>query len=223
MFCVMIVCLIVMSNMYGGIMCILRSYQRQEYSTASQRKAQRHIRGLITSFIILGLFTVLWLPNVIMDMYVSIRIMSTGDPQDFKVHHKVFPFLNALLIVNAICDPIVYAMRMKEIQSSLKLLMCFKQPTFSNKRNGFGDALRNRTSTTSANVPLRFIRRQYSSNSTNTTVCSGVSGTSMSERQTISRKGTITSQGSEMTEDTPLSGNASMSQFDVYMEEETTP
>ena len=217
MFCVVLVCLIVMVVMYGGIMYILHSYQRQEYSTASQRKAQRHIRGLITSFIILGLFAVLWLPNCILDAYATLRMALHLDLNAMKIHQQVFLYLYALLILNCVCDPVVYAMRMKEIQESLKLLMCFKSPTFSNKRNSFGDALRSRASTASANIPLRYIRRQYSSNSTNTTVCSGVSGNSMTDRQGISRKGTLTSQGSELTEDTPLSAGMSMSQFDdVY-------
>lgn len=212
MFCIVLTCLVVMTAMYGSIMCILRTYQKQEYATVSQRKAQRHIRGLITSFIILGLFTVLWLPSCIMDAYTILRVHYSTDFRIVKTHSKLMWYLYALVILNAVCDPIIYALRMREIQESLKSLLRFKRRTFSNKMNGFEEALRNRSSNSS--IPFRFTYRQYSTNSTNTTVYSGVSGSSLKDKQGFSRKGTLTSQVSEMTEDTPLSGNIPMPQLD---------
>lgn len=204
MFCVVLVCLIVMCVMYGRIMRILCQYQPKAYSTASQRKAQRHIRGLFTSMIILKLFALLWLPSCIMDAYTALRMYYAPD-QVFKVFSnvdKVTTYLYALVIANAILDPIVYAMRMKDIQKSLRSLLRFKRPTFSNKMNGFTESLHNRSS--NGSIPLRYVQRQYSTNSTNTTVYSGISGNSVSsDRPAFSRKSTLTSQGS-ITEDTPL-------------------
>lgn len=190
-------------------MYILHSYQRQEYATASQRKARRHIRGLITSFIILGIFAIFWLPSTIMEAYALLRLKYSQDLNASEIHQKWILYLYALVILNAVCDPIVYAMRMREIQEGLKTFLRFRRPTFANKMNGFGDALRGRTS--NSGLPMKYVQRQYSTNSTNTTV---YSGTSLSERANFSRKGTITSQVSELTEDTPLSGNMSMTQFD---------
>lgn len=210
MFCVVLVCLTVMTVMYGGIMYILYSYQRQEYATASQRKAQRHIRGLITSFIILGIFAVLWLPSCIMDVYTMIRMKYSGDMNAKKQHDQYILYLYAMVILNAICDPIVYAMRMREIQEGLKTLLRFKRPTFSNKMNSFGEQLRSRSSNNS--IPLKHVQRQYSTNSTNTTV---YSGNSLCERANFSRKGTMTSQASDLTEETPLSAITSIGQFDL--------
>lgn len=172
MFCVVLACLSVMSAMYGCIMCILYRYQQQEYATISQRKAKRHIRGLITSFIILGLFAILWLPNCLMDAYAILRMTIADDIMVHKVHQKVYWYLYALVILNAICDPIVYAMRMREIQESLKILLCFKRPTFSNKMNGFGDSLKPNST---GSIPLKYVQRQFS-NSTNVTVCSNGGG-----------------------------------------------
>ena len=210
MFCVVLICLVVMTITYGGIMHILYSYQRQGYTTAPQRKAKRHIRGLITSLIILGIFAILWLPSCIMDAYTTLRLKYSHDTQAEKIRQKLFLYLYALVILNAVCDPIVYALRMREIQEGLKTFLRFQRPTFSNKMNGFGDTLRSRSSNMS--FPSKYAQRQYSTNSTNTTV---YSGTSLSERATnFSRKGTMTSQVSELTEDTPLSGNISMTQLE---------
>lgn len=207
MFCVVVACFAVMTFMYGGIVFILRGYQQQQYATAPQRKARRHIRGLITSFIILGIFAILWLPSTVLEIYSMIA----WDPSNTQLNYRYGLYFYALVILNAVCDPIVYALRMHEIQEGLKTFLRFRRPTFANKMNGFGDALlRSRSSNNS--LPMKHVQRQYSTNSTNTTVYSGAS---MSDRANFSRKGTMTSQVSELTEDTPLSGNMSMTQFEL--------
>lgn len=226
MFCVVLVCLGGMTVMYGRIMWILYKYQQQEYVTVTQRKAQRHLRGLITSFIILGLFAVLWLPNSIMDAYTTIR-MSQPQTHDqmkkvTKLHQYAFWYLYALVILNAICDPIVYAMRMRDIQESLKLLLCFKRPTFNHKMKRFGE---NQNQNSNSSIPLKYVQRQFS-NSTNMTVCSGhnmlPASTSISstipERTIYSRNGTITSQTSE--EETPLHRQSSLTQNDTDLDDQ---
>lgn len=191
-------------------MCILYRYQKQEYATASQRKAKRHIRGLITSFIILGLFAVLWLPSCIMDAYSILRISTGASVHDNKLNEQVFWYLYALVILNTICDPVVYAMRMREIQSSLKVLLCFKrkssQKTSVLKHNSSGS------------MPLKYVQRQFS-NSTNMTVSSAgtlpmsmsTNSTIQQERQSHSRKGTITSHAANdsIDEETPLQNDPS--------------
>ncbi|XP_067933964.1 melanocortin receptor 5-like [Watersipora subatra] len=210
MFCVVVMCLAIMTTMYGGIMSILYTYQRQGYTTAPQRKARRHIRGLITSLIILGIFAILWLPSCILDVYTILQMKITNDMSVVKMHQQLMLYLYALVVMNAVCDPLVYALRMREIQAGLKTFLRFQRPTFSNKMNSLGKALRNRSSN-NYKFPVKYTRRQYSNNSTSTTIYSGAS---LSERASFSRKGTMTSQVSEMTEDTPLSGNTSMMQFE---------
>lgn len=204
MFGVVLLCLAVMIVMYGMIMWILYRYQHHEYGTVSERKAQRHIRGLITSFIILGLFAILWLPNCVLDIY-TILMAANQDFSANNMHQKVYWYLYAFVILNAICDPIVYAMRMREIQQSLQLLLCFRRPTFNNQTNGFGEQLRH---TSSGGLPLKYVQRQYS-NSTNTTMTSSMPNSTTtslvdSGKNGRGRKGTLSSQTSDVTEETPF-------------------
>lgn len=214
--------------MYGCIMWILYRYQQQDYATATQRKAQRHVRGLITSFIILGLFAILWLPNCIMDAYTTVVLykaranpeMQKSKFQNFQIYQHVFSYLYALVILNAICDPIVYAMRMRDIQESLKLLLCFKRPTFSNKIRGFGE---NRKQSSNSSLPLKYVQRQFS-NSTNTTMCSGgtlpasaSTNSTIQERKVSSRNGTLISQTSE--EELPLHRQSILTQNDTDLDD----
>ena len=87
-------------------------------------------KALWTTLVIIGTFVICWLPYMIFQivMVIQIHVDSESVTKLFGIFLKANKYLYALLLVNCIFDPIIYAVRLKDVQKGyIRLLSrCFK-------------------------------------------------------------------------------------------------
>ena len=131
------VCLFVMVFIYTKI-----------YRTVSQRMApgvrhqvkseeRRNRRALITTLLILGSFVLCWIPGCLFQIIMIISVKNTFIERDLivKLVQADYYFFD-LLLLNSICDPIIYTVRTYEVQLGYRRMFsaCFKRPYLDRKR-----------------------------------------------------------------------------------------
>ncbi len=126
-FAVAILGLFFMLFVYIKIYCKVK-YTR-EGNISSEQSHVRHEakwnRGaLVTTLLILGTFVLCWLPNCLYQ--VSLIVLTQTDQSflqaNLGVLLEVDRYLYDLLLVNSICDPIIYTARMREVQLGYRRL-----------------------------------------------------------------------------------------------------
>ena len=82
------------------------------------RKVKRNKRGLVTTMCIVGTFMVCWLPFSIFTSVTVFRMsyLSDSATEYYKTSQKLDMYLYTLLLLNSLCDPIIYAMRMRQVK-----------------------------------------------------------------------------------------------------------
>lgn len=87
---------------------------------------QRRKRGLCTTMLILVTFIVCWLPYCLFDITVNFILVSSPyslpDPKLLLLHARANYFLYDLILLNSLCDPLIYAWRMREVQRGYRHL-----------------------------------------------------------------------------------------------------
>ena len=127
--CIALVSLILMSLLYISIYRTVSSHRipGAQYG----QEARRNGRALFTTALILGTFMVCWLPLCIFQVVLMLKVKT--DPssvQELKsVLYKADKYLYDLLLLNSLMDPIIYTVRMPDIQLGYKRLFrkCFSQ------------------------------------------------------------------------------------------------
>lgn len=111
------VCFIIMAVFYSQVFHTI--YQYQTMTGRHQRHMRRNIKGLVTTLLILGSFLVCWLPHCIFEAYILVKsqIDHMGVMAQYKLVMRVDYYLYSLWLANSVCDPIIYAVRMREIKN----------------------------------------------------------------------------------------------------------
>lgn len=122
MFGIVIVCMLSMLYMYLHIYCEIKGKTKRD--TVNDIKAHRNNRALVTTLFILGTFAVCWLPICIFNVALIIITRCSMD-----VVHDITPLLTKidrylydLMLLNTLCDPIIYTIRMDEVRRGYFLL-----------------------------------------------------------------------------------------------------
>ena len=135
LFATAVITLSSMTYIYIRIYTKIRSHSKPGFSLNSSQSnnskrmmAQmvlKNKRALITTLFILGTFILCWMPNCLFEVtliaYIKLHPSSLEEMRYLLV--KVNRHLYNLLIVNSILDPIIYAIRIREIRLGYKRLI----------------------------------------------------------------------------------------------------
>ena len=121
--------LISMSCIYIRIYIQIRKYTN--FEGRHQRFVRRTRRGLCTTLIIVGTFMICWLPYCIFEVTITIQMLSNipSTMQYYALIIKLDFYLYDLLLMNCLIDPIIYALRMREVRRGYSrwMQMCSQQ------------------------------------------------------------------------------------------------
>ncbi|XP_061180373.1 adenosine receptor A2b-like [Saccostrea echinata] len=119
------ICSVAMLFIYTRIFCVVRRVSTE--STTLHKDGLHNTKALRTSALIIGTFVVCWLPNLVFQVSVVIQLHALDSRN--KVYETLFRanrYLYILVVVNSVCDPIIYAARLKIVQKGyFKLLSRF--------------------------------------------------------------------------------------------------
>jgi hypothetical protein len=119
-FGIAIICLFVMMYVYIKIYITVRRHQSSEF-----RQINRNKKAMFTTLLLLGSFILCWLPlcllEIIMNILVETNIGYVLSRLEFI--SKINQHLVNLLLLNAVCDPLIYGIRLTEVRRGYKQLI----------------------------------------------------------------------------------------------------
>ena len=99
---------------------------RSSINSRQQTMHHRNRKAVGTTFLILGTFSLCWLPNFLFQTTTSIyteliqpNVLSTHIVDILRYFDKIFIIL---LLVNCCADPLIYSFRLREIQMGYKVV-----------------------------------------------------------------------------------------------------
>lgn len=118
-----VISFLIMAFLYTRIFFKIKKYQSFQGRHAARARQNR--RGLITTFIILATFAICWLPYCLFEVIINIRM--SHDPDNILYYWGLVTkydfYLFDLLLLNCLCDPVIYAVRMREVQKVYRRLL----------------------------------------------------------------------------------------------------
>ena len=177
-FIIATVCLVLMLALYIRIYLHIRRHHAPgecAHDVMQRLNDRRSRRALVTTLLILGSFVVCWLPTCVFQvtLITLVQLQPTNiSPALQYVLKNVDNLLYNLLLVNSICDVIIYTLRCKEVRLGYRRLCCCICERFSPRRNVMPrqtSAMTSATQTGSFASPLNGLRQ--SSFSSNVTRC----------------------------------------------------
>ncbi len=128
LFAIAIICFCVMTFTYVSM---FRAIRRRHLNMGPVRHdVQRNKKALFTTLLILGTFIVCWLPTCLFQiiMIIAVKIDKSSVAHLVKKFTMADRYLYDLLILNTILDPIIYAVRMREVQLGYRRLfnVCYR-------------------------------------------------------------------------------------------------
>ena len=132
LFAIALVCFCVMFSIYLKIYCAVRTKQRRHsmYQTSNGRvvreRVQHNTRALLTTLLILGTFAIFWLPMCIFQ--VTLIILTHTHPEIFTRESistltTVDQYLYVVVLFNTLCDPVIYAIRIRDVRHGIVLIL----------------------------------------------------------------------------------------------------
>ncbi len=141
-FAIALMCAIVMITSYVIILRVIRRCHRGIGAGAGrQDNAVRNQKAVVTTLLILGTFLLCWLPMCLFQLALIIQVKIDPRPLQkwIPILSQADTYLYDLLMLNAICDPIIYAVRMREIRAGYQRLCPCCAPKSSLCTNTNGD------------------------------------------------------------------------------------
>ena len=157
------VSILLMFILYATIFIQIRRYQsfQQQY----RQNMKRNRRGLVTTIVIVFTFMVTWLPYCLFE--VSVVIISKRYPEKIMEYLSLTKtydsYLYNILLLNSLFDPIIYAMRMGEVQKGYRNIFapCRKR----RRRFGHGQPFDRRFGSSHASMSTSIYNRTSQSES----------------------------------------------------------
>ena len=120
-FFIALVCLLVMMTSYLRIYNEVRKRQLH-CLPGNQEVCARNRKALITTLFILGTFCICWIPTCLFQISLVIQAhINTNVLQEFQEEFlNATEYLYDLLLLNSLLDPIIYAIRMREVRLGYK-------------------------------------------------------------------------------------------------------
>ncbi len=123
-FTIALVCAVIMMVSYAMIVRAIRQRHRG-MELLRPDNTVRNKKAVVTTLLILGTFFGCWLPMCMFQLALIIQVKVDPKPLE-KLQYillKADTYLYDLLMLNAILDPIIYAVRMREIQMGYRRLL----------------------------------------------------------------------------------------------------
>lgn len=119
------ICSTAMIVIYTRIFCVVRKVSTE--STTVHKDGLHNTKALRTSALIVGTFVVCWFPNLVFQISVLIQLNAMNSRNEVYVAlFRANRYLYILVVVNSLCDPIIYAARLRIVQKGyFKLLYRF--------------------------------------------------------------------------------------------------
>ena len=137
-FGIAIACFFSMVFIYIQIYCTVRGMDPCS-TVPSTIKLIRNKRAVLTTLLILGTFMLCWLPTCIFNIVLIILTKGGGDPNTVEamipVLRMVDHYLYDLMLLNTLCDPIIYVVRIREVRGGYWMLFLKCSPEGSRLRN----------------------------------------------------------------------------------------
>ncbi|XP_062608383.1 adenosine receptor A2b-like [Saccostrea cucullata] len=132
------VCSVAMLYIYTRIFCIVRRVSTE--GTALHKDALHNTKALKTSALIIGTFVVCWFPNLVFQVSGLIQLHDLDSRiRVFEMLNRANRYLCILVVVNSICDPIIYAARLRIVQKGYFRLLSrfcgYKNPKMYDDNN----------------------------------------------------------------------------------------
>ena len=123
-FFITLVSLFLMCFIYIRIYLQVRRRQAEMSRHTRRGVMRRNQRALITTLLILGSFAACWLPNCLFQIAMLIQLkINPAAVQTASLDLDLADrFLYNLMLINCVCDPIIYTMRMREVQHGYRRL-----------------------------------------------------------------------------------------------------
>lgn len=93
-----------------------------------KREEKRNKKALITTLLVLGSFVLCWLPTCLFQLVLMVGVrtrlvdLKSLDPNLFQLLIHADKYLLNLLLLNSICDPIIYTVRCQEVRLGYRRL-----------------------------------------------------------------------------------------------------
>ncbi|XP_062592409.1 adenosine receptor A3-like [Saccostrea cucullata] len=154
------VCFVAMLFIYTRIFCIVRRVSTK--GTALHKDALHNTKALKTSALIIGTFVVCWLPNLVFQVSLLIQLHALDSSNRvYETLFRVNRYLYILVVVNSVCDPIIYAARLRIVQKGYFRLLSrfcgYKNPKMYDgvnyRQSKTSELLARKQSTLESNAP----------------------------------------------------------------------
>ncbi|CAI9729253.1 melanocortin receptor 4-like [Octopus vulgaris] len=123
LFAVVILCLFEMVFLYSQVFITI--YRYPQLQTRHAPNIRRNNKGLVTTIIILLSYIICWLPYCLMELTMTI-VSATNLPDMmnyYQISQQAQYYLYNLIALNSIFDPLIYAIRMPDMQNSYRRLL----------------------------------------------------------------------------------------------------
>ena len=116
------ICFIIMMAVYGRIYWETQKHMKR--TPGIFQEMQKNKKALVTTLLILGTFIICWFPNCLFQvaLIIQIQIDKQGVTAMVKVLTILDPFFFILLLLNSLLDPVIYAVRIREIRFGYRKL-----------------------------------------------------------------------------------------------------
>ena len=123
-FAIVPICISVMMFMYTRICVKVWQRNRADYSVRS-RMPGRSTKAIVTTLLHIVTFALCYLPILLFEVTLIIKVKT--DPRDLEDNMALYSLINShlfnLFILNAILDPIIYTVRMREVRVGFRRLL----------------------------------------------------------------------------------------------------
>jgi hypothetical protein len=113
------ICLTLMLCIYIKIYITVHQQQKRRSHQIQKKK-----KALVTTLLILGSFILCWIPTCIFE--ITCIILRHTHPEytqkTYTTWYQIQPHLFNLVLINSVCDPIVYGIRLNEMKNGYKIL-----------------------------------------------------------------------------------------------------
>ncbi|KAI0210069.1 hypothetical protein LSAT2_005196 [Lamellibrachia satsuma] len=117
-FAITFACFVAMAFTYIGICVTVCKLHKQQSSFGDNFRQNK--KALCTTFLILGTFVVCWIPICAFQLIMIVQVKMNPEMVQrwMYVLGQVDSYMYNLLLVNALCDPVIYAVRMRKMRQS---------------------------------------------------------------------------------------------------------
>lgn len=151
------ICLASISVIYLRIYCEIKKINsRLAYL---QKDSFHNKKSLITTLLIIGTFILCWLPTSIFQiaMVIQVHVNRSMVQKLFATLLRANKYLYALLLLNSVCDPIIYAVRLRDVQMGYYKLLsrcceCYAIKIKEEREKSYLDRRNTRTKTSFVDI-----------------------------------------------------------------------